>query len=161
MKIKKQILIMCNLLLTVVFTQAQNSTNSSGGEALGSGGSLSYSVGQVVYRTHSGLGGSIANGVQQTYEIFITTGIEYNQISLVQISVYPNPVTNLLKLSIEMERSEELSFQLFDVQGKLLQRKRITDLETQINMSDYVSSIYFIKVYLKDKSIKEFKIIKN
>jgi hypothetical protein len=40
----------------------------AGGEATGSGGSVSYSVGQVVYTTNTGINGSVAQGVQQPYE---------------------------------------------------------------------------------------------
>ncbi|MCP4553263.1 MAG: T9SS C-terminal target domain-containing protein, partial [Bacteroidetes bacterium] len=68
MKHKKQILITCILLLGVVFAHGQTTANTSGGEASGSGGAVSYSVGQVVCQTYSGTNGSVAEGVQQPYE---------------------------------------------------------------------------------------------
>ncbi len=46
---------------------AQEATLASGGNATGSGGSVSYSVGQVVYTTNIGTTGSVAQGVQQAY----------------------------------------------------------------------------------------------
>ncbi len=51
--------------------QAQTSVNATGGNASGSGGSASYSVGQVVYTTHTGTNGSVAQGVQQPFEISV------------------------------------------------------------------------------------------
>ena len=48
---------------------AQVSTHSAGGDISGSGGSVAYSVGQVVYTTHVGFLGMEAQGVQQRYEI--------------------------------------------------------------------------------------------
>ena len=56
--------------------QAQTSVNATGGDASGSGGSVSYSVGQVVYTTNTGTSGSVAQGVQQPYEISVVTAIE-------------------------------------------------------------------------------------
>ncbi|MCB0409870.1 MAG: hypothetical protein KDD29_06595, partial [Flavobacteriales bacterium] len=67
---KKIIFITLQILIcSIVF--AQENTVSSGGDALGVGGSASYSVGQVVYTTHTGVNGSIAQGVQQPYEISV------------------------------------------------------------------------------------------
>jgi gliding motility-associated-like protein len=60
---KKQLLYL--LLLAGFTSQAQVATVSSGGEATGAGGSLSYSVGQVVYTTNSGSTFTSAQGVQQ------------------------------------------------------------------------------------------------
>ena len=48
---------------------AQESINATGGDASGSAGSASYSVGQVAYQTLAGTNGSIAEGVQQAYKI--------------------------------------------------------------------------------------------
>lgn len=56
--------------------QAQTSVNVTGGNASGSGGSASYSVGQFVYQTHTGTSGSVSEGVQQPYEISVVTGLE-------------------------------------------------------------------------------------
>lgn len=61
---KKQLLYL--LLLASFTSQAQVATVSSGGDATGAGGNLSYSVGQVVYTTNSGSTFTSAQGVQQT-----------------------------------------------------------------------------------------------
>jgi gliding motility-associated-like protein len=47
---------------------AQESANTAGGDFLGSGGSVAYSIGQVVYTTHSEVSGSKIQGVQQLHE---------------------------------------------------------------------------------------------
>jgi hypothetical protein len=49
--------------------QAQEAIPASGGNGSGNGGSVSYSIGQVVDATYTGLSGSVAQGVQQPYEI--------------------------------------------------------------------------------------------
>ncbi len=57
------------LLLFSAGLHAQQATTAAGGDATGPGGSVAYSVGQVVYTTNSGTGGSVAEGVQQSYSV--------------------------------------------------------------------------------------------
>jgi hypothetical protein len=141
--------------------QAQESVNAIGGNASGSGGSASYSVGQVVYTTNTGTNGSVAQGVQQPYEISVVTAIEVAKGINLSITAYPNPTTDYLQLKVESETLKDLSFQLYDINGKLLQTKKLTGTKTQIKMSSYVPSTYFVKVIAGNQSIKEFKIIKK
>ena len=141
--------------------QAQTSVNATGGDASGSGGSVSYSVGQVVYTTHAGTSGSVAEGVQQPYEISVVTGLEEAQSINLSVSAYPNPTTDYLTLSIGEFDISNLSYQLYDMNGKLLQNAKITGNQTSIVMSNLVPANYFVKVIQGNKEVKTFKIIKN
>ena len=58
-------------LLWGSFAQAQESVNSTGGNATGSGGTVAYSVGQVVYTANTGSSGNVEQGVQHAYEILV------------------------------------------------------------------------------------------
>jgi hypothetical protein len=49
------------------FSHAQKSVNTGGGNATGSGGSMSFSIGQVFYKYYSNTSGSMNQGVQQVY----------------------------------------------------------------------------------------------
>jgi len=48
-------------------TQAQISINTCGGTAIGSNGSITYSIGQVFYNTNTGNNNTETQGVQQPY----------------------------------------------------------------------------------------------
>lgn len=63
-KLKPIFLILTGLLWTS-FTQAQNSVNTAGGDATGSGGTVSYSYGQAVYNNYANDSGIFIEGVQQ------------------------------------------------------------------------------------------------
>lgn len=141
--------------------QAQESVNATGGNASGSGGSASYSVGQVVYTTNTGTSGSVAQGVQQPYEISVVTEIEEAKVINLTVSAYPNPTTDYLTLIIEELEISNLSYQLYDINGKLLQNEKIERNQTSIDMSKLVPAIYFVKVVHEGKEVKTFKIIKN
>ena len=147
-------------LLWSCFSQAQESVNASGSNALGIGGSVSYSVGQIVYMTNSGNSGSEAQGVQQAYEISMLD--VKNTAFNISLSAFPNPTPDNLTLQINSFNNEKLSYELYDMQGKQLDKGQITEEQTHINTSSLPSSIYFIYVVDKDnKQVQSFKIIKN
>ena len=140
---------------------AQEVTPAAGGNATGSGGSVSYSVGQVFYNTIPGSNGTVAQGVQQPFEIYVYTGIkEAAGIELI-LSVYPNPASDFLILRVENYESPNLMYRLYDIQGKLLKTNRIIESKEKIHMIDLTPAVYFLKVSDGDKEIKTFKIIKN
>ncbi len=142
--------------------QAQNDIAASGSNASGSGGTVSYSVGQVVFTTNTSItSGSVTQGVQQPFEISVITRIEQtNGITLVCIA-YPNPANDFLTLKVENYIPENLSYKLFDANGKLLENKKVTGNVTIISLGNILSSLYFLKVIDNQKEIKIFKIIKN
>jgi len=140
--------------------QAQQKTTTTGGVASGAGGTSSYSVGLIDYKTSTGPGGSSAQGVQHAYEIF-TLDVDGSAALSSAIFVFPNPTTDSLNLQLSTISAEPLSYQLFDANGRLLQQNAINDLRTQINMSSFSSATYIIQVTQGDQKIKSFKIIKN
>jgi len=148
------------LLLGIGITaQAQQATTASGGDASGSGGTVAYSVGQVVYTTNTDASGTVSQGVQQPYEIF-TVGIKETELNIL-LSVFPNPTAYNLTLQISDYNNEKLSYQLFDMQGKLLNNGQVTAQQVQINTANLPPATYFINVVNQEnKKIRSFKIIK-
>ena len=150
------------LFVFVTTIQAQNTIPASGGNAAGGGGTASYTVGQIVYTTNtSGTSGSVAQGVQQPFEISVITAIEQTENIKLSCSVYPNPANDFLTLKIENYDNKSLSYMLFDANGKLLENKKVTGNETIISMVNLFPSIYFLKVIDNLKEIITFKIIKH
>jgi hypothetical protein len=156
----RPILLLTAGLLWVGFAQAQESANASGGDATGSGGTVAYSIGQVVYTTYTGSNGSVALGVQHAFEIF-TVGIKETELNI-SLTAFPSPTTENLTLQISDYNNEKLSYQLFDMQGKQLNKGQITAEQTQINMNSLPVATYFINVVNQEKKqVQSFKIIKN
>jgi len=156
----RPILLLATGLLWAGLAQAQESTNASGGDATGSGGTVAYSVGQVVYTTNTGSTGSVAQGVQHAYEIF-TLGIKETTLNI-SLTAFPNPTADHLTLQIRDYNNEKLSYQLFDMQGKQLSNGQIVAQQTQINMNSLPTATYFVNVVNQEnKKVQSFKIIKN
>lgn len=146
---------------------AQESVIAAGGNASGSGGSTSYSVGQVVFTTNTGTNGSVAQGVQHPFEISVVTGLEEAKGINLTVSAYPNPATDYLTLEVKDFDLSNINFQLYDMQGKLLQNEKITGNQTSIVMSNLLPATYFVKVIVKTQGIasqqevKTFKVVKG
>lgn len=147
--------------LSLSTATAQESVNTTGGNASGNGGSVSYSVGQPVYQTHTGANGSVAEGVQQAFEISVVTAIEEAKAINLLVAAYPNPTTDYLTLEIKDFKLSGLTFQLYDTSGKLLKNEKITEIKTSIPMGQLVPATYFLKVIQDTSDVKTFKIIKN
>jgi hypothetical protein len=147
-------------LLLGGFAQAQESANSSGGDATGSGGTAAFSIGQVVYTTNTGSTGSVAQGVQHAYEIF-TVGIKGTTLNI-SLTAFPNPITDILMLQVSEFNNEKLAYYLYDIQGKMLSGGQVFAQQTQINTASLPSATYFINVVTQEnKKVQSFKIIKN
>ncbi len=158
LKLSATILLMFGLS---TFINAQEAVASAGGDSSGSGGSVSYTIGQVFYGTTTGLSGITTEGVQQPCEILVVTGIDDAKDIDLGLSAYPNPTTDHLTLKVTDYDSNKLSYHLYDVNGKLIENKEIVGDETLIRMTNLESSIYILKVTDKNKVVKTFKIIKK
>lgn len=155
----KKLSIALFLLFGLGGVYAQQAIPSAGGEATGSNGKISYSIGQLAYATNSSSDGSIAEGIQQAFEIF-TTGTDAANIQL-ELAVYPNPTADFLNLEIVDFEAATLSYQLFNLEGKLLASQKSLDRSTKIKMKNFPSATYFLKISDQQNNIKTFKIIKN
>ncbi len=158
--ISSVLLLLASGLFWAGLSQAQEAVNSSGGDAAGSGGTVAYSVGQVVYTANNGSSGSVALGVQHAYEIFPVDNME--TAMNISHTAYPNPTTENLILQISDFKNETLWYQLIDLQGKLISNGQVTAKQTQINTSTLPPATYFVNVVTQDnKKVQTFKIIKN
>ncbi len=165
-----QILIKSSALLILSFgfigLHAQEVMATSGGRALGSGGFIDYTVGQIVYTTNFGGNYSVAQGVQQPYEIIIETDpLDALNLTLT-CSAYPNPVADFLTLQVENYIDEKIGYTLYDAVGKLLTTGNVEKKKTVISMVGYISSTYTLKVIQQrnesmPRKTKVFKIIQN
>ena len=160
MKHKKTMTSVAFLLLGLGGLHAQESPTAAGGEATGTGGTASYSVGQVVYTTNTGTNGSVAQGVQQAYEIY-NVGIKETELNI-SLSIFPNPTAANLTLQISDYNNEKVSYQLYDMRGKLLNNGKIVAQQTKIEMTSLPTAAYYVNVVNQEnQKVQSFKIIKK
>ncbi len=139
---------------------AQETTLAAGGEATGTGGSCSYSVGQVFYNTVTDNTGSISQGVQQSLELFVLSNPELTTLNLKAVT-YPNPTSDYVVLSLSDASLTDLSYVLYDLQGRLVAQNKVLQASTKIDLSPFEGGVYVLKVNQNNKQLKSFKIIKK
>lgn len=157
-------LLFVSVLLTchaITGLQAQTVITSAGASASGGGGSVSFTVGQIVYTTIFSGNYSVAQGVQQPYEISVITGIEKAGGISLDIIVYPNPASDIIRLKTGDYETTHLRYRLYDNMGRLLLTGKVDNNETSIAIGQLKPAAYILIVTEKDISIKSFSIIKR
>jgi hypothetical protein len=114
----------------------------------------------VVYTTHAGSNGSVAQGVQQTYDIIALLGAEISAIKL-ELVAYPNPTQEILTLKINNYKNQSLTYHLYDLQGKLWDSQPVKGSHTSLEMKNLAVGNYLLSIRDEKVLIKTFRIIKN
>jgi Secretion system C-terminal sorting domain len=141
--------------------QAQNVVSTAGGDASGSNGSISYTIGQIIYTTNISTSGTNAQGIQQAYEIWVKDGVNESGYNPLISYIFPVPTSDFISLFVKNCEFAYLNYQVFDINGKLLLNNQIEGEETRINLENFLPSTYFLKVFYRNQEIKLFKIIKQ
>lgn len=157
----KFILVLSASYFCLISVSAQTAIPATGGTAAGSGGTSTYTVGQVFYITNPGSSGSVAQGVQQPWEISVVTAIEKTEGITLSMKVYPNPADDVLTLTIDPFEDKDLRYMLYDMNGMLLQEKKIEESLTEIPLVNYSSTMYLLRIVNNRQEIKVFKVVKN
>lgn len=140
---------------------SQESVVVTGGKGAGTGGESSYSIGQIADIQLKGSGGSAQEGIQQAYEIATLGNDEFKEINLTMVA-YPNPTVDILNLSVVNDKLDDLTYDLFDINGKIVSKtSKIIASETTVNMHELPQGVYFLRINNNSKTIKTFKIIKK
>ena len=152
------------LLCLAGATFAQSAVVPVGGDAQSNSGSVSYTVGQIAVQTTSNSNGSVsvAEGVQQPYEIQAVGVEHYPQITLNAV-IYPNPTENLAQLRLNGFEipSGGLRAILYDGNGKQLQSVTVTDDLTALQIGQYATGTYYLELRDGKRVLKTFKIVRS
>lgn len=140
---------------------AQSNTVSSGTNLQNSSGSVSYTVGQIDFRTSNGSAGVVSEGVQQPAEFFIVNIAEHPTAMEYAISAYPNPASHQITVALQSILESNLDYALYDLGGQLIHVGRLQTESTTINLQQLAAGNYILQVYKDDISIKSIQIIKS
>ncbi len=113
---------------------------------------LSWTIGEPVITTVSNGSNIITQGFHQT--LLTTTAVEEQTVAGVNVSVFPNPTADVLNINL-VNNLKDLQLDLFDMNGKLLQARKIGSAESnlQISMNEYARANYLLRVYSIDGSV--------
>jgi hypothetical protein len=135
----------------------QNALSAAGGHFKTSGGSTSFTVGQVAYVLKNGTGSYLNEGVQQVYTKK-TTPIE-ELVYLKEVQLYPNPTQETMTLILSSKEDIQVRYTIMDYLGKEIRNGNILSEKSEISLRDLPSGNYFISLKSK-KEIRIFKMVK-
>ena len=77
------------------------------------------------------------------------TSLDSNTFKLNTINIYPNPASSIL--NIEHSLNEDLTLELFSLDGKKILEQVLTQKLTKLNMSQFSQGAYFIRITQNEK----------
>ncbi len=143
-------------LLLVAFkvrsqTMTPNTINNGGGYS----STMEWSMGESVsIANFIASGYSLNTGVLQPMTSIVTAINEYGPAVFGnQITIGPNPTTNLLHIKARFNELGNLSFQLLDAKSAIVFTQEagaiFSSYEKDILMENYPSGVFYMKVYFK------------
>ena len=162
---KRNILILISLLLglSVGAQQIKQEVIASAGgynKSADNTISISWTLGETIIPTFTSQDGSIilTHGFQQ--KLIITT-VEESLEDLVQVTIYPNPTSEMINIRFQSATDKEILVSLLDAQGKLVKTDRIdvAVLDKTINMQDVPAGLYYLRL-TKGKLVNVYKVVK-
>jgi hypothetical protein len=119
---------------------------------------MEWSIGESVsIANFLASGNSLNTGVLQPMTSIVTAINEYGPVVFGnQITIGPNPTSNLLHIKARFNQSGNLSFQLIDAKSTIVFTQEagtiFSTYEKDILMENYPSGIFYMKVYFKPSS---------
>jgi hypothetical protein len=93
-----------------------------------------------------------------------TVGLKEADINSNEISIYPNPATNILNVSFTNSGNQSINMTVFNTLGEIVINKNLGKMQGELsypaNISELTGGIYFLKVQIGEKSITK-KFIKQ
>lgn len=111
-----------------------------------------YSSGTTLAATS----GTAGYGQAEDYTINVLSSLATSNVSKAQLSIYPNPVNDILNINAADKKITEVTF--YSLDGKLV--KTFKAVTSQLNVKDLKAGMYLVKVKSSD-SEKTFKVIKE
>ena len=139
--------------------QPQQVVASSGGSGQNGNTDMEWTMGEPVIATFSSGDVMLTQGFQQP-ELMVTA-VKANNDLLFTVEAYPNPTGDLLMIRIENEKLQDFKYVLYDVNGKVLEKKGLAGTVTGIGMNNHPAGVYLLKITQSEKEIKMFEIVKN
>jgi hypothetical protein len=74
-------------------------------------------------------------------------------------SVYPNPSNDIINISLD--KGELLKIELYSMTGRLLFKKDVNSSSYALNIGDYPSGAYLVRVFNQNNDVTNIKILKK
>lgn len=156
MDLRKLFTLLLSFWCIIVFAQPQEVISPLGKSYRNSTGTISFTLGEFMNQTFNSPDFILTQGFHQT-RLVITDILPFQHQGL-EILVYPNPAKDFVVLKVG--NYQEFSYMLFDMTGKIIEKKEIVSTETKIDFNNLKPSLYVLKVLRNEVDVRSFKITK-
>jgi hypothetical protein len=156
---KKNTLVLFSLFATISVS-AQEVVSTQGDSYSNASGSIDFTIGEVVINTGTDGTNDLTQGFHQTNWNFL--GVEDHAPNY-EVIIFPNPTEDVL--NIRTSTFENVTYTLFDAQGKLIMQNILSSEQTPIQVSQLAPGSYSLTLNKpmrehQDLPLKTFKLIK-
>lgn len=142
---------------------AQYAVLSTGGDITSASGTVSYSIGQVMYNHIDGEVGSLNQGVQQPHS-FTIVGIE-DPSEETSWQLFPNPANEFVNIQMStaphVGESQSYTARLYDLKGNLVTEKLLNDQINRISLLQCIDVMYIVQISDQQHTIQSYALIKS
>lgn len=150
--------ILCILVsITCSTVYAQSGIVSGGGTAKTEQGTISCSIGQIVFTQKTSNIGSIQEGLQQPESSVNILNIN-NINNDLHISASPNPTKDICRISMQSDKNYQ--YIITTITGKTIEEGTLTN-NSELHFQHYLNGIYLLQIKINEKEYTSIKIIKE
>ena len=150
--------ILIAIFLSASTIQAQEVIATAGSHGETTSGSLSWTIGEPLIETITDGTKTLTQGFHQSK--LTVTAINDLKVSPIELSVYPNPTSSFISIELKTDKQKDLLLSLFDLNGRIILRKKMTESRETIKMQKYKPATYILKVSEGNKEIQTYQIVK-
>ena len=152
---KKHALVLFSLFATLSVS-AQEVVSTQGDSYSNGSGSIDFTLGEVIIATGTDGTNDITQGFHQTNWNFL--GVEDFAPNYEAI-IFPNPTEDVLNIKTSM--FENVTYTLYDAQGKLVLQDILSAEQTPIQISQLAPGSYSLTLNNQIQNLKTFKLVKT
>ena len=111
-----------------------------------------------------GITASDKGGLTTNQDFYIYVNDDSNVSVVEQASahfrIYPNPVSNILRVDAKSNITDVSEIKIYDIQGKIVKTQKYSnETDNSIDVSDITSGVYYLIIVTQEKSLIEKIII--
>jgi hypothetical protein len=121
-------------------------------------------AGNRIQRNIIVVGGMVQNNGDGTMQQSLEERLHIEDEGDILFNLYPNPTYADVDITIDYQNvpQQTVTMALYDVSGKLLENKQVSELRHHISLQNYPVGIYYLRIAsLENKTMKEIKIVRR
>ena len=143
------------LLLLGASVNAQEVISTQGDSYSSGGYTIDFTIGEPVTATVSDGTNELTQGFHQTNWNFL--GVE-DHVPNYEAVIFPNPTQEVL--NIQASAFENVTYTLYDAQGKVVMKDVLSAEQTPIQVSQLAPGSYSLRLNNNTQNLKTFKLVK-